>query len=186
MPETRLTRANIDGTIDAYLGSLVKIGSTIAGSRGIPLLHELKRGISGSGPYADVSLFEAANRIMTDLVILNGVKWLLRNPAFPYPFYDVEYGHDNKQRFDIEAETHGQRLVGEAFNVASSFFQTKKAKMLRKLNKEVSAAHRLVMVNHDAVGHAYRGIVNPQIRFLFVDTRDGTCRLYPEALEPDA
>jgi hypothetical protein len=40
---------------------------------------------------------------MTDLVILNGVKWLLEERIFGFSAYTVEYGHQNNNSYDIEA-----------------------------------------------------------------------------------
>jgi hypothetical protein len=63
----------------------------------------LKREAVGAGRYPNVTLFEAANRIMTDVVMLNGVRWLLKDEVFPFRAYTVEYGHGNEGAHDIEA-----------------------------------------------------------------------------------
>jgi hypothetical protein len=75
---------------------------------------------------------------LSDLVILYGVKWLLDNNTFPFESYTVEYGNENKNGFDICATGNGKTLIGEAFNVAQSFFQTKKSTMLKKLAKSTA------------------------------------------------
>ena len=75
-----------------YEESIRDIGGSILALRGIELIRELKRGKTGIGPYGDVSLFESANRIMTDLVILHGVNWLLNESGLDFHEYRVEYG----------------------------------------------------------------------------------------------
>lgn len=115
-------------------------------------LLSLKRDLHGSGPYPDVSLFEASNRVFSDLVILFGVRKLLTNPpkynfSLPFTEYKVKLGVTDG--FDLEANLGRQRLIGEAFNVAPSFFQSKKRKMMKKL-KEEKADYKLIIFNHDA------------------------------------
>jgi hypothetical protein len=79
-----VSRENVDGSIKTYLLSVETIGDSIAHLRGFALLEVLKRKAMGTGPYSNVSLFEAANRIMTDLVILHGINWLLDHRVFPF------------------------------------------------------------------------------------------------------
>jgi hypothetical protein len=114
---------------------------------------------------------------MTDLVILKGVKWLLTNSDFGFDSYMVEYGHQNNNNFDIEASGNGQRLIGEAFNVAPSFFQGKKSAMLRKLNIDEKANIKLIMFNHDAVEEGYKPNPRSNVHFVFVDVTTGQCRV---------
>ena len=68
--ERTLTAANVTPIKAAFCADLATIGETIKGKSGIALLTALKRDKLGHGPYPDVSLFEAANRIMSDLVRL--------------------------------------------------------------------------------------------------------------------
>ena len=89
-------------------------------------MTSLKREKLDHGPYRDVTLFEAANRIMSDLVILKGIRWLLDEKVFPFDAYTVEFGNENRNGFDIRAEQGGKTLVGEAFNVAPSFYPVKR------------------------------------------------------------
>lgn len=88
--ERTLNRQNIDSVIQEYMYSIEGIGTVISGLTGVKLFHCLKRQQIGAGPYPHVTLFEAANRIMTDLVILKGVKWLLNSHTFPFDEYVVE------------------------------------------------------------------------------------------------
>ena len=163
-----------------YERSVQDVGSTILAQRGISLILELKRGKTGSGPYPHVSLFESANRIMTDLVILNGVNWLLTKSGLAFDAYTVEYGHENNNRFDIQASNGISTLVGEAFNVAPSFFQGRKAAMIKKLSIDDNADLKLLMFNHDAVAPGY--VANPRnsMKFVFVNIGTGECSMTPE------
>ena len=93
---------------------------------------------------------------MSDLVILYGIKYLLNNNDFPFEAYTVEYGNENKNEHDIMAEKDGVKLSGEAFNVATSFFQGKKTSMLNKLRKNnPSPDYVVILVNSDAVDKDY-------------------------------
>jgi hypothetical protein len=168
-----LSSANIDPTLAEYVASVEHLGESIANLRGIRLLEALKREVVGAGPYPAVTLFEAANRIMTDLVILYGVRWLLRQTVFPFDTYTVEYGNDDKKGFDIQAASKGLTLIGEAFNVAPSFFQVKKGAMLRKLREPTAKADfKIIMFNHDAVTTRYTP--EPADKEFFVIVRIGT------------
>ena len=150
--QRELTKQNIDEVLSVYLESIHSVGTTIHGKLGVDLFTSMKRDKAGAGPYPDVSLFEAGNRIMTDLVILYGVKWMLDNSIFPFHKYTVEYGNEDKNENDIEASNDNDRLSGEAFNVAKSFFQIKKSAMLRKLRKpENKSSYKAILVNSDAV-----------------------------------
>lgn len=169
-----VSRVNADQLIAAYRESVEKVGNPVANFKGLPLLHALKREAVEVGPYPSVTLFEAANRIMSDLVILYGVKWLLDNNTFPFTTYTVEYGNEHENGFDIEATGDGKRLIGEAFNVARSFFQTKKTSMLKKLRQaDVIADYKIIMCNHDAVERGYGPKPRDNEFFVFVQVGGG-------------
>jgi hypothetical protein len=78
-PERILTVSNIDAITSEFRAALALMGASISGKTGIPLLMALKREKLGHGPYPHVCLSEAAYRIMSDLVILAGVKVLLQS-----------------------------------------------------------------------------------------------------------
>jgi hypothetical protein len=175
-----ITAANVDQCLLAYEKSIEDVGSHIPLLRGISLIRELKRGKTGVGPYAHVSLFESANRIMTDLVILHGVRWLLANKRLGFDRYNVEYGHENNNGYDIRAKRGQRTLVGEAFNVAPSFFQGKKAAMIRKLRIDKKAKVKLILFNHDAVAKGYVPKPPAGMHFVFVDIGTGKCTMTPK------
>ena len=99
--ERTLNRQNIDSVMQEYVSSIEGTRAVISGLTGVKLFQYLKRQQIGAGPYPHVTLFEAANRIMTDLVILRGVKWLLESQAFPFDEYVVEYGNEDSNDHDI-------------------------------------------------------------------------------------
>jgi hypothetical protein len=178
--ERTLNQANIDNILRDYLASVEQVGSSIQGIKGRALLESLKREKVNAGPYPDVTLFEAANRIMTDLVIYNGVKWLLENKVFPFESYTVELGNEDKNGFDIKAESENATLIGEAFNVAPSFFQGKKSSMLKKLRKDgVTANYRLIMVNHDAIPDGYSPVIEQGEYYVFVNVGTASTVVVP-------
>jgi hypothetical protein len=179
--ENILNRHNIGNVISDYEASIEQIGRTLNGLKGIELFQYIKRNQLNMGPYPHVALFEAANRIMTDLVILKGVKWLLETGIFPFNEYQVEYGHEDKNYHDIVAMEKGTIFHGEAFNVAHSFFQVKKNAALRKLRYSKEKADFLhILANADAVNES----CNPKLReneyFVFDDIVSGNARVLPK------
>lgn len=176
--ERRLTRDNVGTLVERYIKSIENIGATIQGMRGLDLIQALKREKAQFGPYPHVTIFEAGNRIMTDLVILYGVKWLLQNKVFPFDAYTVEFGNEDERGSDLHATGNGKSLVGEAFNVAPSFYQSKKVPMLKKLRKE-KADYRVIMVNHDSVADEYSPKAEDAVYYVFVNVLAGTARVVP-------
>ena len=175
-----LNRQNIDYAIRKYISSIAEIGGNISGLKGLKLLQNMKRDQVGMGPYPHVTLFEAANRIMSDLVILKGVRWLLNTQSFPFDEYIVEYGNEDSNDYDIIANQAGKRLIGEAFNVAPSFFQGKKTSMLKKLrSSEETADFLIIVVNADAVNDIYSPKVRNKEYYLFVNVESDEARLLP-------
>ncbi|MGO9109905.1 MAG: hypothetical protein ACLP9L_11790 [Thermoguttaceae bacterium] len=176
-------RTNVDVIIVDYTASVETLGDSITNLKGIRLLEALKLDKVGAGPYPDVTLFEAANRIMSDLVILHGVKWLLNHHIFPFESFTIEYGNEDKNGFDIRTSAGGKTLIGEAFNVAKSFFQIKKSAMLKKLRGPAATANfKIIMANHDAVQLQYAPKLRAQEFFVFVDIWTGAGRLVPNPL----
>ncbi len=175
-----LDKNNVVTEIQRRALLIEEIGPSIKGLSGVALLESLKRDKVGVGPYPDVTLFEAENRIMSDLVILHGVKWLLETEHFPFNAYKVQLGHENIGKFDIEANNGRDTLAGEAFNVASSFFQIKKSAMLAKLRREApNHTYRIIMVNHDAVNETYQPKVKSGEQYIFVNVGTTSCDVLP-------
>jgi hypothetical protein len=153
-----LTKKNIVGEIAKYLFDISQVGVSLRGRTGLPLLEALKREHLDSGRYPGVTLFEAANRIMTDLVILRGVAGMMNSTLFSFfDEYTVEYGSENNNGFDLRAN-HGEcQLIGEAFNVAPTFFPVKRNSAMKKLRDTSQAStHRILMYNSDAISKSYK------------------------------
>jgi hypothetical protein len=149
----KLTSINAEKELSDYLRLVNSIKLPALHDDVLIFIHSLKREPLGSGPYPNVSLFEASNRILSDMVILFGVRRLLANPSvgdvqLPFTEYEVALGVEGGN--DLIAIAGNCRLVGEAFNVAPSFFQSKKSSMIRKLSAK-KADYRLIIFNADAV-----------------------------------
>jgi hypothetical protein len=176
--ERTISKANAARLIAAYVASIEEIENSLGSHKVLDLLKVLKREAVGAGPYPHVTMFEAANRILSDLVILYGVGWLLDNDVFPFERYEVEYGNENKNGFDIRAAGNGKTLAGEAFNVAPSFFQAKKCSMLKKV-AESGADFKIIMFNHDAVKGSYAPKPAKNEYFVFVKVGTGDSYMVP-------
>ena len=173
-PIRTLNAENIHAIKREFEQSLDCLGASIQGKHGVQLLTSIKRDKVGAGPYPQVTLFEAANRIMSDLVILNGIAGLLREKTFPFTEYTVEFGNEDRNGFDIRASSPSETLIGEAFNVAPSFFQGKKASALRKLRQGGAAArYKLLMFNADATPERYSAKHEPGTFHIAVDIASG-------------
>lgn len=177
-PIRTLNADNIEAIKAEFDKSLDGLGPTVQGKSGVRLLTSLKREKVGAGPYPEVTLFEAANRVMSDLVILNGITALLREGTFPFAEYTVEFGNEDKNGFDIRASSSTQTLIGEAFNVAPSFFQGKKGSALRKL-RGGSADYKIVMFNSDATRSDYAAKHEPDTYHVSVDIESGSITVKP-------
>ncbi len=89
------------------------------------------------GPYYGISVFEAANRIASDLVIINGVLQLIDAKKEPIDsIFTIRLGNKhvpNRGDFTINERE------GEAFNVASSFYKIKLRNTTKKwIEKDLS------------------------------------------------
>jgi len=170
-----LTRNNIELAISDYKKKLKEIPLTIEAYDLLGLMNILKRQKIGKGPYPNVTIFESANRIMTDLVLLNGVKMLFSGVIKEINFseYNVEYGNENNNEHDITATENGKKLKCEVFNVAESFFQTKKAKSLKKLREyKKDEDILLIMFNKDAAPEKYNPKRIENEYYLLVDIEE--------------
>ena len=68
--ERTISKTNTGSLIATYLASVEEIGNSLGDHKVLQLLKVLKREALGAGPYPHVTMFEAANRILSDLVIL--------------------------------------------------------------------------------------------------------------------
>lgn len=155
----KLNRQNIEKAISDYCKLLENIPLKIESENILEMLTDLKRKKIGFGPYPNVTLFESANRIMSDLTLLQGIKVILDGaiPEINFDEYEVEFGHDNYNDNDISATDGNIKLIGEGFNVAQSFFQSKKASSLRKMRSQIKENDKILLIyNFDAVSESYQ------------------------------
>jgi hypothetical protein len=178
--EKVLSLKNVDSETRAFRQLISNVGASIRGKQGIDFLKALKREPISVGPYSSITLYEASNRIMTDLVILCGVRWLLKRKHLPYASYRVDFGNENTQQFDVMAEHKDGKFSAEAFNVAPSYFSQKFGKEIEKLRNGANGSRcRAILVNHDAIAaeevpHLQEGEV-----VLLVDVRRGAVKAVP-------
>lgn len=119
-----------------------------ASNDAITMIHYLKRkneeAMQTIGPYENITVFEAANRIASDLVIMRGVLQLFQdNKISQSSIITVNLGTTHtKHEGDIII--NGEH--GEAFNVAPTFFKAKLALTLNKWkNYKDENGNRLVL-----------------------------------------
>src|SRR5208337_2810053 len=152
--ERSLTKFNIDSEIQRYLDVVNSIQFPDRSGTNLEYMISLKRDPIGSGPYDWVSIFEASNRIFSDIIILFGIRKVLSNPqigsvSLPFDKYEVKFGAEDG--FDIEANNGKEKLVGEAFNVARSFFSGKRHTTKKKLESKEGYDYKIIIFNSDAV-----------------------------------
>jgi hypothetical protein len=114
-------------------------------------LYKLKRESYNIGPYTNISIFEAANRIATDLTMFDGVLALIKK--------DKKLGNKVMLRFGSKHENgrgdftfllkNGEEVEGECFDVAASFFKSKLYKTLKKW--EGNDKFRYLVFNSDVL-----------------------------------
>jgi hypothetical protein len=179
----QLTRNNIQQEITDLDQAIATVGVTIQGLTGYALLHSIKRHQINVGRYQNITLYEAANRLMTDIVILHGVRWLFSYEPFPFDSYSVDFGHYHTQVYDIRATFMEKSLIGESFNAAPSFYSQKTRGTFNKLRVTTdSADYKLIMCNYDAFNGAPPQL-GPNEYMLLVDVvGDGTRLVPPTAL----
>jgi hypothetical protein len=144
----------------------------------VEYMYYLKRNRMRNGPYPDVSFFESANRLLSDLVILFGVRQILNDPQIgsihlPFHQYNVKLG--GEKGFDILAENGDDKFVGEAYNVAPSYFPEKSRLMKNKLKREKEFNYKMLMFNSNAVDnpHDLLSDSSDELIFLPVDWQRG-------------
>jgi hypothetical protein len=171
-----LTSANIDPAIERYTSSLACFSARANALSGLALLGTLQREPVRVGPYPSLALLEAANRILSDLVILHGVRWLLAHSCFPFESYTVELGGERAGRFDVVASNAaGSRLIGEAAAACPASFRMRKRRLLKKLwRRAAQAEFRILLVNYDAIAHGALRALPANQWLVGVDIEDGT------------
>lgn len=121
------------------------------------MIHYLKRKDINNpqkiGPYQNITIFEAANRIASDLVIINGIIQLVQdNPLLENACFTLRLGilHE-KGKGDFTIHFEDEDFEGEAFNVAPSFLNVKLRNTISKWNKDENVGKlKYILVNDGA------------------------------------
>ncbi|MBL0049702.1 MAG: hypothetical protein IPP32_16590 [Bacteroidetes bacterium] len=116
----------------------------------IEVLMHLKRESYKIGPWENITPFEAANRIGTDLVLLKGVIDILKKDFANNPQVSVKLrlgiSHFVKDPGDFIIFDKNEKIRGEAFNVAESFLEGKLNKTKRNI-KDALHDFRYILIN---------------------------------------
>jgi hypothetical protein len=141
--------------IAGYLQTLatLQVGRLPTGEP-LELFKALKRRPVRGGPYPGRTIFEVANRVMSDLVVLGAAETLLCEPPpelgpFRVRKIAILLGNENGECDLLSDLDNGARLRGECFNVAPTFFSTKFRQSCVALNKR-EADVRVIAFNKDA------------------------------------
>ncbi len=170
----QLTIENVGAQTDEYVGKVMRWSVPQLPRDPVPFFLALKRDRVSDGPYPGVSVFELANRVMSDLVVLFAARRLLveRPPRFGERIVRIEAALGTAQGHDLIAFFEsGDRLVGECFNVSPSFFNAKHGMARRALRKAGEYRHKLIAFNSDAVRDP-GSYINPQeseFAYLLID-----------------
>ncbi len=118
------------------------------------------------GPYRNISLFEIANRIYSDLVVLEGAKRIFEGKEFDAR--KLEISLSTKGGFDIVVQcANGKYHLCEAFNVAQSFLggklyltkrgfseKRKENKWLKEKNLEAEVIDKRIIIFNEGMRYA--------------------------------
>lgn len=184
--------SNIDNKIRAYLefrgpvNNHLKIIESVKPPLGIIALvdffESIKRQEIKGWPTDEkgVSLFEAANRILSDLILFFGVRGMLKRPKrlgkdISRMTFELNLGVRGGPDFRAPAGSNKCIVVGEAFNVATSFFATKMNYELKKICDwdyvYRRAKYKIVMFNEEGGTERKYEEKYPQILFFPVDLK---------------
>jgi hypothetical protein len=117
------------------------------------MIHYFKRKDENNpksiGPYKNITPFEAANRIASDLVIINGLLQLINEKEIINPVITLRLGTTHVPgKGDFSIKTGNKEFEGEAFNVAPSFLKAKLQKTLQKWKGNDKLKY--ILINADA------------------------------------
>ena len=166
-----LTRSNIESEIQNYLDVVNSIKFPDRKGTNLEYMISLKRDPIGSGPYEWVSIYEASNRIFSDIVILFGIRHILLKPqigsvSLPFDKYEVKFGAEDG--FDIMADNGKEKLAGEAFNVAKKYFSKKRHEMKNKLEAANGYDYKILIFNSDAIARPQKYILKSSKEMIFL------------------
>jgi hypothetical protein len=108
------------------------------------MIRNVKRSPENIGPYKNISVFEALNRIGSDLVLLDGAERLFNGEIDSIKPKSIQLNMGNKHGFDFTVTLfNGIEIYGEAFNAAESFCKDKCRQAIDKLaNEQLDEWHK--------------------------------------------
>jgi hypothetical protein len=113
------------------------------------LIENVKRSPVEIGPYQNISVFEALNRIGSDLVLLDGTEKLFKDGVVKNKPSKVLLRMSTIKGYDFEVHFENQPTIyGEAFNASPSFCNTKMRQAIDKFIKDGKEAG-IVFVNEE-------------------------------------
>jgi len=130
-----LKRASIQRLERKYLTYFKKNPFPNLRHKSIPeILNKLKRLKYNIGPYENITVFEASNRIATDLTLFKGIEKLFAMNEIPKDSKVlIQLGNmQMKGKGDFSVKGKILDLEGEVFDTAPSFFNNKLYKVLAK------------------------------------------------------
>lgn len=147
-----LSIEKFDEAKKAYLNSLEINKYAIKDANDIyELIDKIKRTPEKVGPYQNISVFEALNRIGSDLVLLAGATELFKKTS-KIAVDKIELKMGNTHGFDFEVSIGEKVIYGEAFNAAESFCKSKMRDAIHKLidiNPDKNATEAIVFINEE-------------------------------------
>jgi hypothetical protein len=175
--ENKLNINNIDKTIELYINSMREMDTCISAETVFELLRKIKRQPVTKGPYSGfgIALLEATNRMLNDLVILYGVKDLLRGryKEINFPEYVVNYGDNNVQdSYDIVAEYEDKKLVGIAFSTLQNILKHRRWKSRNRLIKNFdNDVFKIIMFDDYEITKTITNEVDRNVYFMGVKVK---------------
>ncbi len=135
----------------AYLQSLEQNKYAIKHTATIyELIDSVKRSPEKIGPYQNISVFEALNRIGSDLVLLAGATKLFAGEIPTIKPEKIHLKMGTTHGFDFEVHVKDSKPIkGEAFNAALTFCGQKMRQAIHKLLKE-EAEEAIIFINESA------------------------------------
>ena len=114
------------------------------------MLAALKRNNHSIGPYVGITVFEAANRIATDLTMLEGVEMLfVQGLITAQATVTLRLGTKHeKTKGDFSITDGDHTYEGESFDANKTFFKSKLSKTLRKWQDDKRL--RFIIFNQDS------------------------------------
>ncbi len=152
-----LSRQTFELAKDKYIQSLATNKFAIKDVTSIyDLINAIKRTPEKIGPYQNISIFEALNRIGSDLVLLSGAEKLFNGFINEIVPKSIHLKMGTTHGFDFEVKLADEKIIyGEAFNAAESFGKQKMRQALHKLidkNPDKNAKNGIIFMNEDLEG----------------------------------